>query len=140
MHEDIMGHEFPDVTDAEVAVLQRLWDEGPATVRRLRDALYPGGGPSEHATVHKLLERLEAKGYVGRRRVDGALVFAALIQRDEVLGQQLEALLDKMGGGSLQPLLTNLVRVKRVTADELRKLLALVEKLDGEKKNKKDRG
>src|SRR6266567_2513865 len=96
-----------DVTDAEVAVLQRLWDAGPATVRRLRDALYPGGGPSEHATVHKLLERLETKGYVGRTRADGALVFTALVERDEVLGRQLEALLDKMGGGSLQPLLTN---------------------------------
>jgi BlaI family penicillinase repressor len=139
MDEDFMGHELPDVTDAEVAVLQRLWDAGPATVRRLRDALYPGGGPSEHATVHKLLERLETKGYVGRKRADGALVFGALIERDEVLGRQLEALLDRMGGGSLQPLLTNLVRVKRVTADELRELLALVETLDNEKKGKKDR-
>jgi BlaI family penicillinase repressor len=134
-----MGNEWPDVTDAEVAVLQRLWDAGPATVRLLRDALYPGGGPSEHATVHKLLERLEAKGYVGRKRANGALVFDAMIERDEVLGRQLEALLDKMGGGSLQPLLTNLVRVKRVTAEELRELLALVEELNGEKKVKKDR-
>jgi predicted transcriptional regulator len=139
MDEDVMDHDLPDVTDAEVAVLQRLWDAGPATVRRLRDALYPGGGPSEHATVHKLLERLETKGYVGRKRADGALVFDALIERDEVLGRQLEALLDRMGGGSLQPLLTNLVRVKRVTADELRELLALVETLGNEKKGKKDR-
>jgi BlaI family penicillinase repressor len=134
-----MGNEWPDVTDAEEAVLQRLWDEGPATVRLLRDALYPGGGPSEHATVHKLLERLEAKGYVGRKRANGALVFAALIERDEVLGKQLEALLDRMGGGSLQPLLTNLVRVKRVTAEELRELLSLVEELNSDKTSKKDR-
>jgi BlaI family transcriptional regulator, penicillinase repressor len=129
-----------DVTDAEVAVLQLLWDAGPATVRRLRDSLYPGGAASEHSTVHKLLERLETKGYVGRTRRDGALVFDALVERDEVLGRQLEALLDKMGVGSLQPLLTNLVRVKRLTADELRELLALVEKLDSEKKVKKVRG
>src|SRR5215471_8691674 len=122
-----MEHDLPDVTDAEAAVLQRLWDSGPATVRQLRDALYPGGGPSEHATVHKLLERLEAKGYVGRARADGALVFRALVERDEALGRQLEALLDKMGGGSLQPLLTSLVRVKRLTTDELRELLVLVE-------------
>ena len=135
-----MGNELPDVTDAEAAVLQRLWDTGPATVRRLRDALYPGGGPSEHATVHKLLERLESKGYVKRRRVDGSLVFAAQIERDELLGQQFEALLDKLGGGSLQPLLTNLVRVKRLTAEELRELLALVEELGQAKKSKKDRG
>src|SRR5262249_32195078 len=50
MAEDIMDHPLPDVTDAEAAILQRLWDAGPATVRQLRDALYPGGGPSEHAT------------------------------------------------------------------------------------------
>jgi predicted transcriptional regulator len=135
-----MDPALPDVTDAEGAVLQRLWDAGPASVRKLRDALYPNGGASEHATVHKLLERLEAKGYVGRARGDGALVFRALVERDAALGSQLEALLDKLCGGSLQPLLTNLVRVKRVTADELRELLAVVEDLERKKKAKKDRG
>src|SRR5438477_8086995 len=135
-----MGQPLPEVTDAETAVLQRLWDHGPASVRRLRDALYPGGGPSEHATVHKLLERLEAKGYVQRERSDGLLVFQATVERDEVLGRQIEALLNKMGGGSLQPLLTNLVRGKRVSADELRELLALVEALERKKKAKRGRG
>jgi predicted transcriptional regulator len=134
-----MDHDLPDVTDAEAAVLQRLWDSGPATVRQLRDALYPGGRASEHATVHKLLERLEGKGYVGRDRAGGPLVFRAVVERDRALGQKIEALLDKLAGGSLQPLLTNLVRVKRVTADELRELLALVEELERKKKSKRDR-
>ncbi|HMF12422.1 MAG TPA: BlaI/MecI/CopY family transcriptional regulator [Gemmataceae bacterium] len=134
-----MDHDLPDVTDAEAAVLQRLWDAGPATARRLRDALYPGGGPSEHATVHKLLDRLEAKGYVGRARVDGALLFRAVVERDQALGRKIAALLDKLAGGSLQPLLTNLVRVKRVTADDLRELLAFVEDLERKKKSKRDR-
>ena len=31
------------VTDAELAVLQALWERGPATVRQLTDAVYPGG-------------------------------------------------------------------------------------------------
>ena len=135
-----MEHVLPDVTDAESAVLQRLWDVELTTARQLRDALYPGGGSSAHATIHKLLERLEAKGYVGRKRVGGALKFHALVARDEVLGRQFEALLNKMAAGSLQPLLTNLVRVQRVTADELRELLALVEELEQNKKNKRDRG
>jgi len=33
-----------DVTDAELAVLQVLWDQGPCTRRLLTDQLYPGGG------------------------------------------------------------------------------------------------
>ena len=40
-----------DVTDAELAVLQALWDGGPATIRRLTDVLYPGGGPAQYGTV-----------------------------------------------------------------------------------------
>ena len=132
-----MDHALPDVTDAEAAVLQRLWDRGPATVRQLREALYPSGGASAHATVHKLLERLDAKGYVGRKREDGTLVFRAVVARDEALGGQIEALLNKLAGGSLQPLLTNLVRVQRVTADELRELLTLVEDLERKRKSKR---
>ena len=32
-----------DVTDAELAVLQVLWEEGPCTIRRIADRLYPDG-------------------------------------------------------------------------------------------------
>jgi predicted transcriptional regulator len=134
-----MGRELPHITDAELAVLQLLWDAGPSAVRPLADVLYPGGGPSEYATVHRLLERLEGKGYVTRRRSGGVYVFHATRERDEVLGQQLEALLEKMAGGSLQPLLTNLLRSKRLTPSELRELLKLVDDLDAgsRTKNKK---
>ena len=58
----------PDVTDAELAVLEELWRLGSATRRQLADALYPGGGPAHYTTVQKLLERLEAKGHVAADR------------------------------------------------------------------------
>jgi predicted transcriptional regulator len=135
-----MGRTTPTITDAEWAVLERLWAEGPATVRRLADVLYPKGGPSEYATVHKLLERLEAKGAVCRERGAGALVFRAAVARDEAIGRQLEALAEKLSGGSLQPLLSNLVRTRRVTADELRELLALVEGQGPKPRPKKGKG
>ncbi|MFO0970508.1 MAG: BlaI/MecI/CopY family transcriptional regulator [Gemmataceae bacterium] len=57
-----------DITDTELSVLHFLWDEGPATIRRLADALYPRGGAAQYATVQKLLERLEVKGCVRRDR------------------------------------------------------------------------
>jgi predicted transcriptional regulator len=135
-----MGTTPPHVTDKEWAVLEQLWDRGPATVRQLTDTLYPRGGASEYGTVHKFLERLEEKGYVRRRRRAGALVFQAEVGRDEVIGRQLEAVVEKMCGGSLQPLLSNLVRVKRLTPAELRELLTLVESLDRPSRPKKDRG
>jgi predicted transcriptional regulator len=135
-----MDRKLPNIADAEWAVLQQLWEQGPATVRQLADVLYPRGGPSEYATVHKLLERLEAKGYVRRDRGAGVYVFRATVERDAVIGQQLEALVEKMCGGSLQPLLSNLIRVKGLTPDELRELLALVASAEHQPKPKKDRG
>ena len=50
----------PDVTDAELAVLQTLWEQGEATIRQLTDVLYPEGKAAHYGTVQKLLERLEA--------------------------------------------------------------------------------
>jgi predicted transcriptional regulator len=135
-----MGHNPRHVTEAEWPVLELLWDRGPATVRQLTDVLYPKGGPSEYATVHKFLERLEAKELVSRDRTGGVQVFQATVGRDELIGQQLEALVEKLCGGSLQPLLTNLIRVKRLTPAELRELLDLVDSLDPKSRRKKDRG
>jgi predicted transcriptional regulator len=134
-----MGKTPFHIPDAEWAVLQRLWDAGPATVRQLADALYPDGGPSEYATVHKLLERLEARGHVRRERGGSAYVFWPTSSRDEVIGQHLATVVEKMCGGSLQPLLSNLVRVKRLTPQELRELQTLIDSLDAKPKRKRDR-
>ena len=132
-----MARTLPNITDAEWAVLELIWEKKEASVRQLAEVLYPKGGASEYATVHKLLERLEGKGYVSRKRSGGVYLFQATVGRDDVIGRQLEALVDKVYGGSLQPLLTNLIRVKRLTAQELRELLALVERLDQKGKGKK---
>jgi BlaI family transcriptional regulator, penicillinase repressor len=122
------------VPAAELAVLQVLWERGPATVRQLSDAVYPGGGSAQYGTVHKLLERLESKNYVKRERRGRKHLFLPTVGRDELLGRELEALVDKMCGGSLQPLLSHLIRVKGLTPEELHELLVLIEKLGAEPK------
>jgi len=40
-----------DVTERELELLQRLWDGGPATIRQLTAALYPGVGLLEMTNV-----------------------------------------------------------------------------------------
>ena len=70
--------------------------------------------------MQKLLERLEAKGYVHRDRRRPVHVFAAAIDRDALIGRRLRDMAEKLCGGSLTPLLTHLVRAKRLTAAERR--------------------
>jgi predicted transcriptional regulator len=125
-----------DVTEAELAVLQLLWDRGPALIRRLTDALYPGGGPAQYATVQKLLDRLEAKGCVRRDRTGAAHTFTAAVGREEIIGRRLRDVAEKLCGGSLTPLLTHLVRARGLSTRERQELRALIEELDDRGKGK----
>jgi predicted transcriptional regulator len=122
-----MGREDDDVADAELAVLEGLWERGSATIRQLTDALYPAGTVAHYATVQKLLERLEAKGFVRRDRSGWAHTFEATLDRDTLILRRLQATADRLCAGSLAPLLTNLVRAGRLSAEEreeLRKMMA----------------
>ena len=119
-----------DVTDTELSILQALWDRQPATIRQLTEVLYPRGGQAHYATVQKLLDRLEAKGFVRRRRGGGPHEFEATIGRDELIGRRLEDVAEKLCGGSLTPLLTHLVRTRRLTSRERRELRDLIDQLD----------
>ena len=118
-----------DVTDAELAVLQLLWERGPATRRQLTDFLYRGGGPAQYGTVQKLLERLEQKGFVRRVQEAGALTFTAAISREQLISRSLQDVAAKLCDGSLTPLLMNLVRAQPLSPRELAELQALIDDL-----------
>jgi predicted transcriptional regulator len=95
----------------------------------LTDLLYPEGTGSQYATVQKLLDRLEAKGCVGRDREVWPHVFRATVAREELIGRRLQATADKLCDGSLAPLLTHLVRRSELTADERQSLRSLLDEL-----------
>ena len=125
-----MGQTPQNVTDAELTVLQALWEQGPATIRQLTDRVYPGGKASDFATVQKLLERLEAKGCVHRDRSGATQVFQSAVDREALMGAWLRVVAEKLCNGSFMPLLTYLVGGKGLSAKERQALRALVEELD----------
>jgi predicted transcriptional regulator len=128
-----------DVTDAELAVLQVLWERGAATRRQITDVLYPGGGPAHYTTVQKLLERLEAKRFVTKARGDGVRTFRAAVGREELISRRLRDVAEKLCGGSLTPLLITLVRAESLSEQEVRELQALIDDLSRPPKRKGDK-
>lgn len=125
-----MARPAQDVTEAELSVLEVLWDRGAATIRRMTEALYPEGGASRYATVQKLLERLEGKGCVRRDRSESVHRFEAAIGRDELIGRRLQAVAETLCGGSLTPLLSHLVRTQGLSESDRAALRALIDGLD----------
>jgi BlaI family penicillinase repressor len=114
------------LTDAEFAVLEPLWQDGPQTIRQLTAALYPQQSVSDYATVQKLLARLEAKRCVRRDRSLAAHVFHAAVEREDLIDDELRKIADRLCEGSLVPVLNQLVRRTRLSKkdrEQLRKLL-----------------
>jgi predicted transcriptional regulator len=125
-----MNRSKEDVTVAELSLLQALWDIGPSTIRQLVERVYRQGGTSVYGTVQKLLDRLESKGFVARDRGAPVHVFAAAVNRDELIGRRLRAVADSLCGGSLSPLLTHLVEGRGLSEQERRELRSLIDQLD----------
>jgi BlaI family penicillinase repressor len=118
-----------DVTDAELAVLQVLWERGPAAIRELTEVLYPQDVETQYSTVKRLLARLEAKGFVRRDRREAVHRFHTIVDRDDLVGRRLKRLADSLCGGSISPLLTQLARSHNLTDEQRQALLALIEEL-----------
>lgn len=125
-----------DVTDAELSLLHQLWERGKATVRELAEELYGKTTPSQHATVQKLLERLEGKGCVSRDRGTWPHTFQAAIRREDLIGRELQQTADKLCDGSFQPLLTHLVRTGNLSAEDRKSLRDLLDELNQEMKRR----
>lgn len=125
-----MAAKTRDVTDAELAILEVLWDRGAATVRELTDTLYPSGAASEYATVQKLLDRLEGKSHVRRDRSKRPFTYMARTAREDLIVQRLQDTADRLCSGSWTPLLTHLVKNEPLSEDERRSLRSMLDELD----------
>ncbi len=117
------------VTEAELAILQVLWNHEQATVREITELLYPKAEESELATVQKLLTRLGDKNCVAKNRDVWPYTFTATLSREELIGLRLQSTADDLCGGSLSPLLMHLVETRGLTAEECASLRQLLKDL-----------
>lgn len=132
-----MTRKYRDVTQAEQAVLEALWAMGMATIRQLTDELYPNGTASNFSSVQKLLERLETKRFVKRKRSGSVYVFLALVDREELIGRRLNAVAESLCDGSLTPLLEHLVEAHKLTPDDRKSLQEMIDHWDQKKTERK---
>ena len=120
----------PPLANAELAIMDLLWETEQLTARQIREKLYPDQTKPQHGTVQRLLQRLEDKGYVERDRSLSVHLFSSAISRQSYAGSQLESLTAKVTGGSLTPLITHLIEQKKISSKEIKRLRAI---LDGYK-------
>ena len=115
-----------DITDAELSVMEVLWDrENGVTVREIVLAIYGRHEHSLHGGAKSFLDRLMEKGYVTVDKSGFAHRFSAAVTRQEFVGGQLKRLAESHFGGSVTPMLMSLVEQAKLS----RKDRAAIEKI-----------
>jgi BlaI family penicillinase repressor len=126
-----MARPRQDMTEAEHAILDHLWQHGQASIRQITDALSPADpGPTRYATIQKQLERMEAKGLVKRDRKLFVHLFEPALSREDLIGRKLQTVVDNLCGGSLVPLLSQLTRVRKLSPKERKALRDLLDEME----------
>jgi BlaI family penicillinase repressor len=115
------------LANAELAVMDLLWQNERLTARQIREQLYPDATKGQHGTVQRLLQRLEDKGYVERDRTLSIHFFTAAVSREAYAGSQMESLAEKLTAGSLAPLLTHFVENKKISRQEIDRIRAILD-------------
>ena len=124
---------LPRPTDAELAILQVLWERGESTVREVHEALKDVQG-SGYTTVLKLMQIMTEKGLVERDESNRAHVYRARATQQKTQRQLVSDLLDKAFGGSPARLAMQALSSKKSSPEELAELRKLLETLEPEEK------
>ena len=118
----------PRISDAELQVLQALWDKSPMGAAELADQVGPANGWSL-ATVKTLLSRLLAKGAIAAEAEGRRFNYRPAIKRDAVAGKQAGNLVERLFGGRVSPLVAQLAEQRDLDPEDIAELEALIKRL-----------
>ena len=118
----------PDLTEAELRLMDVLWKSGPATVAEVAEAL-PRQLGLAYNTVLTTMRILEEKGYVRHTKAkEGrAFTYHAVVGQKEASRNAVRRLLGRFFRNSPEELVLNLLENEDLSEPELRRLRSLIE-------------
>src|SRR5688572_6851396 len=122
---------MPRPTDAELAILNVLWERGPSTVRDVHEALSTSQATG-YTTVLKLMQIMTEKGLVVRDESQRAHVYEARQSAQRTQRQLLTDLADRAFGGSPAKLVMQALSGRRASVEEMNEIRDLLDRLEGD--------
>jgi BlaI family transcriptional regulator, penicillinase repressor len=129
----------PRPTDAELELLQVLWDRGPAALGEICAALREEREVAT-TTVATVLKVMEQKGLVVRKPGGRRSLWSARVSRGAAANRLLSGVLDRVFDGSAHRLVAHLVESGRLSQREIRELRELLAGEPGNPQREKSHG
>jgi len=116
----------PTLTEAELRLMEVLWQKGPSTVQQVQQDL-PEKAPLAYNSVLTTIRILEKKGYVKHAKDGRAHVYTPLVERQEATRSEILRLVNRFFGNSHELLVLNILKDQSVDAAELKRLRKMLE-------------
>lgn len=108
------------LTRAEEEIMQLFWEKGPSLVSALIDAMPEPKPP--HSSVSSVVRILEKKGFLDHKAYGKTYEYFPLITKDEYSRFSLRRLITQYFEGSVNELVSFMVKENDLTLSELEKI------------------
>jgi len=115
------------LTEAELPIMEVLWDKGVATVGEVAEGLSKDRAVA-YNTVLTLMRILERKGYVQHTKDGRAFVYQPVVDRGEASRTAVRQLLNRFFNDSPELLVLNLLHDEAIDEQEIERLRGLIGK------------
>lgn len=120
------------LTEAELRIMQVLWQRGPGTVQQILDAL--AGKPLlAYNSVLTTIRILERKGYVEHSVEGRAHVYRPLVEQADASRSEIRHLVSRFFRNSHEDLVLNILEDRGIAPEELARLRRMLDEGGGEK-------
>jgi predicted transcriptional regulator len=111
----------PPPTDAELEIMQVVWELGESTVRQVHGAI-SARRPVAYTTIMTMLGLLVKKGHLRREESGRAFIYRPAHPRSRVVSRMLDDFLVRVFRGSARPLVLALVRDRKLSRRDLEEI------------------
>lgn len=121
---------MPKPTEAELELLQILWERGPSTVREIHEAL-SGDKETGYTTTLKILQKMTDKGLVKRDESNRRHIYEPVLRAEQTQRQLVRDLLHRAFAGSPGQLVVQALSEKKASPEELAEIRRLLDNMEG---------
>ena len=116
----------PYLTDAELRLMEVLWEKKSATVADVAQGA-SGEAPLAYSSVLTILRILESKGHVRYTKEGRAFLYHPVLERGEACQKAVTHLVRRFFQGSPELLVLNLIESGKISRAELKRLRSRIE-------------
>jgi predicted transcriptional regulator len=120
----------PRPTDAELEILNVLWQRGASTVRDVHQAITRTRPAMGYTTVLKLMQIMAEKKLVRRDESQRAHVYEAQLAREETQQQLIGDLLERAFEGSAMKLVMQALSAKQASTEDLSTIREMLDEFE----------